>query len=87
MPAQAGRVDAGQPTPPMRKREAIAISFNGESFGGIGTSICNGSPSLHSCCFYDICFVASVMQWVVDSWSVLEREQYVEVNTSSYVKT
>jgi hypothetical protein len=42
---------AGQPTPPMRKRGDTAISFNGESFGGIGTSIRNGSQSLHSCCF------------------------------------
>ena len=50
---------AGQPTPPLQKRGGIAISFNGESFGGIGTSICNGLHSLHSCCFYDIFFLRS----------------------------
>ena len=45
---------ASQLTTPMQKRGDTAISFNGESFGRIGTSICKGSYSLHSCCFYDI---------------------------------
>ena len=34
VPAKGDRVDASPPTPPMRKRAATAISFNGESFGG-----------------------------------------------------
>ena len=34
---QGGRRPANPP--PMRRRAATAISFNGESFGGIGTSI------------------------------------------------
>ena len=48
---------ASQPTPPGQKMGDTAISSNGESFGGTGTSICKGSHSLHSCCFYDKSFL------------------------------
>ena len=87
-PRRTGWTPASRP-PPMQKRGATAISLNSESFGGIGTSTFNGSRSLHSCCFYDIFFVACAMQWVVDSWSVLGsfRKGAVRKRTSSYVKT
>ena len=78
MPVQAGRVDAGPPTPPpMQKRAATAISFNAESFGGIRTSIIRW---LALTSFLLIFFIAHAqMEGWYDRQLVCPRYLYIEV--------
>jgi len=81
VPAQAGRVDAGPPTPPQCERGRL-LQFPSmlSLLGGSEHQWYDGSRSFHSCYFYVIFFIAHAqMEGWYDRQLVCPRSLYVEV--------